>query len=198
MKLSILILTHNRPQLFKRCLDSVLAQIHPDVEVLVNNDSNDIEEVEHPQVQYFYHKGNNLSDVYKFLLDKAQGEYVYYLEDDDYLREDFLSVELDADLIVGNYYPTYNPKEFVEMMSVYKDDWHVPADFAEDLNTTHLQLSQHIFKRSHIIDFDFPNDSNIHNDIKLAIHAIWKAQSIRTTSKIFYFQTIDGGDNISF
>ena len=46
MMLSILILTHNRPQLFKRALTSVLNNL-PDyeIEILVNNDSQDIEEI---------------------------------------------------------------------------------------------------------------------------------------------------------
>ena len=46
MKLSILILTHNRPKLFKRCIKSVIKNLPDfDIEILVNNDSNDIEEV---------------------------------------------------------------------------------------------------------------------------------------------------------
>ena len=50
----------------------------------------------------------------------------------------------------------------------------------------------------HILDFDFKMDSNIHNDTKLVVHAASKAATIKTMNKVFYFQTIDGGDNISF
>ena len=198
MKLSILILTHNRPQLFKRCLESVLAQIHPKVEVLVNNDSCDIEEIIHPQVSYFYHNPRSLCEIYKFLLMESTGEYVYYLEDDDYLVNDFLEQDVNADLIVGNYCPKYETKDMLVFMTLYKDTYISSNSFLSNLNTEHLQLSQHIFKRDHIIDFDFPNDSNIHNDIKLVIHAASKAQIIKTVNKVFYYQTIDGGDNISF
>jgi glycosyltransferase involved in cell wall biosynthesis len=198
MKLSILIPTHNRPKLFTRCLESVLAQITPDVEVIVNNDSNDIEAIDHPQVAYFYNKFNSLCEVYKFLLDAAQGEYVYYLEDDDYLVDGFLEQELNADLIVGNYCPKYNTPDMLTFMSLYKDGWSTSHDFIKNLNTEHLQLSQHIYKRQHISDFEFPMDSNVHNDIKLTLHAALKASRIRTLSKVFYYQTIDGGDNISF
>ena len=52
MKLSILIPTHNRPRLFARCLLSVLPQINSDIEVIVNNDSNDIKPIEWPNVTY--------------------------------------------------------------------------------------------------------------------------------------------------
>lgn len=198
MMLSILILTHNRPKLFKRCLESVLAQLKPGMEVLVNNDSNDIEEIEHPQVKYFYMKADSLCEIYKFLLTQAQGDYVYYLEDDDYLTKDFLDINLNADLIVGNYCPTYYTKELIPIMTQYKEAWLIPSNFLSALNAEHLQLSQHIFKRCHIINFDFRNDNNIHNDIRLVLHAALRAKSVRTTSKVFYYQTIDGGDNISF
>lgn len=198
MKISILIPTHNRPKLFTRCLGSVLSQIPKDVEVIVNNDSSDINEIVHPQVTYYYNKYNSLCEVYKFLLDTSCGEYVYYLEDDDYLVDGFFDVELDSDLIVGNYCPTYDTPNMIEFMTLYKDQYKTPATFLKELNHEHLQLSQHIYKRSHIIDFSFPKDSNIHNDIKLTIHAAMKAQTIKTLNKVLYYQTIDGGDNISF
>lgn len=198
MKLSILILTHCRPNLFKRCLESVLKQIKPGVEILVNNDSCDIEEIKHPQVKYFYYKPASLCEIYKFLLIMAQGDYVYYLEDDDYLATDFLEQDLCADLIVGNYCPKYKTPNMLTFMTLYKNEYKTTKDFLSNLNTTHLQLSQHIFKRHHISNFAFLNDNNIHNDIKLVIHAAFQARSIKTVNKIFYYQTIDGGDNISF
>ena len=198
MHLSILILTHNRPKLFARCLESVLAQITPGVEVLVNNDSCDIKEIKHPQVKYFYYQSGSLCEKYKFLLEIAQGEYVYYLEDDDYLHKDFLTTRLDADLIVGNYCPTYDTPDILTFMSLYKDSLLTSDEFLDRLNTEHLQLSQHIYKRDCILDFEFPMDSDIHNDIKLTVHAALQAKSIKTLNKVFYYQTIDGGDNISF
>ena len=198
MKLSILILTHNRPQLFKRCLESVLAQLPLDVEILVNNDSNDIEEIVHEQIRYFYANPPSLCEKYKFLLDIAKGDYVYYLEDDDYLTDGFFDIKLDADLIVGNYCPKYATADMITLMTIYKDAWLTSEEFLDNLNTEHLQLSQHIYRRSHISDFDFPMDSNIHNDIKLTVHAASKARNIKTLNKVLYYQTTDGGDNISF
>jgi len=198
MNLSILILTHNRPKLFKRCLESVLDQITPDIEILVNNDSCDIEEIVHPQIKYYYHNPSSLCEIYKFLLESAQGEYVYYLEDDDYLTKDFLSINLDADLITGNYYSTYKTTDILISMTMYKDVHMNSQQFIANLNTENLQLSQHIYKRSHIEDFDFPMDSNIHNDIRLTLHAASKAKTIHTLNKVFFYQTTDGGDNISF
>ena len=198
MKLSILIPTHNRPSLFARCLLSVLPQINTDIEVIVNNDSNDIKPIEWPNVTYHYNKFDNMSLIYKFLLEQATGEYVYFLEDDDYLVSDFASIDLDADLIVGNYCPTYNPDYLLECLKCYVDKECDPNQFVSELNLEHLQLGQHIFKRSTIVDFEFPMDNNVHNDINLVLHGASNSKKIRTMRKIMYYQTIDGGDNVSF
>jgi len=196
MILTILILTHKRPILFKRCLESVLNILPENVEIIVNNDSNDIKEIQHKQVKYFYKQSKNLSDIYSFLLKQSKGEYIYYLEDDDYLHNDFFNNLFDIiikyDLICGNYYPTYKPDFFIKAIKQFS----LNKPFCIDKEL--MQLGQFIFKRNLIIDFDFPNDSHIHNDYKLVQHSLSKHPKILTLSKVFYFQTTDGGDNISF
>jgi len=179
-------------------LTSLLKQITDDIEVIVNNDSNDITEIVHPNVTYHYRKFDNLSQIYQFLLSEATGEYVYYLEDDDYLVSDFTSIPLDADIIVGNYFPMYYPTYVLDCLTLYKDSCPTPLEFSNNLNMQHLQLSQHIFKRNCIKDFEFPMDNNVHNDINLVLHAATRASTVRTHTKVFYYQTTDGGDNISF
>ena len=193
IKLSILILTHNRPKLFKRCLESALNNIPDDVEIIVNNDSNDIEEIQHNNIKYYYNSYDNLSGVYKFLLNEAKGEYIYYLEDDDYLVKDFYAVlfsYLQCDIIGFNYFPKWN------------DSWILKCSTAMNkefcINTEVFQLGQFVFKRSCALDFQFPNDSHIHNDRKLIQHVLKNAKTKINIPKVLYYQTTDGKDNISF
>jgi glycosyltransferase involved in cell wall biosynthesis len=197
-KLNILILTHKRPNLFTRCLTSVLAQITPDIEVIVNNDSDDITEIRHPQISYHYQKFDNISSIYEFLFLQSTGEYVYYLEDDDYLTKGFTDIILDADIIAGNYYPTYNPPYLLDCTTLYSENRPKVSDFCSNLNLEHLQLSQYIFKKTCIDSFEYIKDNNVHNDIRLVLHAATHSSSIKTISKIMFYQTIDGDDNLSF
>jgi len=201
-KLSILIPTHNRPDLFQRCLHSVLVQLpeNINVEVIVNNDSNDIREIQHPNVTYYYESFDHLSQVYEFLLHKSEGEYVYFLEDDDYLADDFFTkVLLIGNHIAVNYMPCHDKENLLEYSMMYLTEGEVDSErFIERLDHRRLQLGQHIFKRKTIIDFDFPRDSEITNDIILVIHAVRNAGEVNTLNRVFYYQTQDGGDNISF
>ena len=193
MTLTILILTHKRPKLFQRCLESALKNIPNNVEIIVNNDSNDIEEIQHSQVQYFYENPECLSDKYKFILDKAKGEHIYYLEDDDYLVPNFYSVVmpvLNHDLIAGNYIPTWNNGWVLRCARSMSD--------GIDLQCDELQLSQFIMRRSLAQSWKFPKDSHIHNDRLLVQHVYSLASSTININKVLYYQTTDGGDNISF
>ena len=175
-----------------------MSAAYVDVEVIVNNDSNDITEIAHPQVTYYYNKFDSLCEVYQSLLYKATGEYVYFLEDDDYLAPMALDIKLSHDLIVGNYCPTYNPTNMIEIMSIHKDDIVSSSAYKAQMNLKHLQLSQYIFKQSSIIDFSFSMDNNIHNDIRLVLHALSNINTVHTLRRILFFQTTDGNDNISF
>ena len=168
MKLSILILTHKRPELFDRCLKSALNNIPVDVEIIVNNDSRDITEIKHNQITYHYNNAENLSDIYEFLVKSAKGEYVYYLEDDDYLVNDFYDIiyqYLDnCDIIGGNYYPNWNSTWIIKCTTSMSDKFELDDDV--------FQLGQFIMKRDLACSWEFPNDSHIHNDRKLVQHVI--------------------------
>lgn len=193
MRMSILILTHNRPELFKRCIKSALHNIPEDVEILVNNDTKDITEFIHPQVQYFYENPEHLSDKYKFLLDKAKGEHIYYLEDDDYLVLNFYNIVmplLDHDLIAGNYMPTWNNGWVLRCTR--------SMSAGINLDCEELQLSQFVMRASLARTWMFPKDSHIHNDQKLVKHVYDNSKSSININKILYYQTTDGRDNISF
>jgi glycosyltransferase involved in cell wall biosynthesis len=190
-KLSILLLTHNRPKLFERALGAIIKQLRPEIEVIVNNDSNDIVEIEHPQVEYHYKQFEHLTGIYKFLYNISSGEYIYFAEDDDYITSDFIESiwnELSSDVIIGNYNPVFNPDFKIDAMS-YVLNSHMDEFL--------LQLSQHIFKKDSIRGFDWPKDSDIHNDILLVKHAL-KNNNYKLINKVFFYQTADGHDNISF
>ena len=175
--LSILILTHNRPKLFERCLNSVLKQNLKDIEILVNNDSDDISESS--DYTLYKVKSQNLSEIYFNLFKKAKGKYIYFLEDDDYLLEgfkDFYNEVLNSDYDFGiAKYLKHNLKP----MKFNKEDF---------------QLSQVIFKKSKITKFPF--DNNIENDYKLYINN--KNDNTLVSNKVIFKQTTDGKDNISF
>ena len=183
MKLSVLILTHNRSKLFERCIQSVLLNKPAWAEILVNNDTSDITEI--PGATYYYEKNpDDISKTYKHLFDAAIGEFIYYLEDDDYVVSNFwdiISNDLGNDNLMYQYVPEKDMNLYFERF-IYNPD----------INR-HFQLGQIAFKKK---DLDpFPEGNDIEND--WALKESLKSGCISIPKPIFV-QTLDGGDNMSF
>jgi hypothetical protein len=166
-----------------------------DYEIIVNNDSNDIEEIHDHNVTYHYKQSDNLGEIYKFLFDQAQGEYVYFMEDDDMMHPNFYnSISLfDEDIIFGNYVPYKWDGSFIDYMkSRPQMD---KEEFLEDFDPHHYQFSQILFRKKALAEGDFPVDNHLQNDFVI----FQRLQgTFRITNTFFYKQTVDGKDNISF
>lgn len=98
--LSILIPTHNRQDLLAETLRSVFDQSEglEQVEILVSNDASKddtrefLEKIKQEKAIQVFHHEKNLGGPgnWRFLLEKASGEFVYLLSDDDTIKPDFL------------------------------------------------------------------------------------------------------------
>ena len=181
IKISILILTHNRPELFKRCINSVINSNPKNYEILVNNDSHDITEIQGENIRYYYQKHYDLSSTYKFLFDNAKGDYIYFLEDDDYIIKDFWRY---IDYSYNINYLNYLKYEAVK---------NIKTKFKIETVNEDFQLSQILFQKALVKKF--PIGNNIYNDWEL-FQSI-KNTSINIVPKIMFIQTQDGKDNIS-
>ena len=197
--LSILILTHKRPKLFKRCVESVLSKYENcsdkfHLEILVNNDSDTTDLIEYKEF-----KSDYLSDVYMHLINSAHGEHIYILEDDDILLNSFFDVyynNRDKDLILGLYYPEYGLKDISKFMfrkESYKFNYFLNNIFNKDY-IKFFQLGQIIFKKS--IFNTIIKGNYIDNDVYLFKNL--NTDTIHLSNKLLYKQTTDGNDNISF
>lgn len=184
MKISILILTHNRPKLFSRCINSILKNKPSYAEILVNNDSKDISEIN--GAEYYYENANYISVLYKSLFDKAKGEYIYFLEDDDYVLPNFWKEIEKIDQKCTYVYEYIPLARFSEYSKMFKKDINFEVNF---------QLSQCVFLKESI--HTFPTGNCLQNDYALFLESSSRTDIIYTDTPIFV-QTIDGKDNISF
>lgn len=114
--ISIIIPVYNTEKYIRRCIDSVIAQSYSDWElILVDDGSTDEsgkicdEYVEKDERIRVFHKENGgVSSARNVGLDNANGEWVTFVDSDDYLQNDALEVLLGhlsagTDLIIGGY-----------------------------------------------------------------------------------------------
>ncbi len=93
-KISVIIPVYNTEKYLKRCFNSVIEQNYPNLElVIINDGSKDnsesiIEEykTKYPDLISYYKKENTgVADTRNFGVEKATGDYIMFLDSDDYI-----------------------------------------------------------------------------------------------------------------
>lgn len=115
--ISVIMTVYNRENYVKRALDSVVSQNNVNIEfIIVDDGSNDssplildeyAQKYDFIRVIHITHGG--LSVARNTGLDNASGDYIFFIDDDDFLPQNALydllkrSRENNADLVIGNY-----------------------------------------------------------------------------------------------
>lgn len=92
-KFSIIIPVYNTEKYLKKCLDSVLNQTFKDYEVIVVNDGsldNSQSIIDKYNFKSYKKKNGGLSDARNYGVLKANGEYILFLDSDDYYAPNLL------------------------------------------------------------------------------------------------------------
>lgn len=128
VKVSVIMLTYNREALVGRAIESILAQTMEDFEyIIVDNGSTDksgeiAEEYakKDSRIRVLHIPKSNIGTGRNAGLDVAKGEYVTFIDDDDWVEEDFLefllvqAIENDADVsICGAFGKEFDEKKIM-------------------------------------------------------------------------------------
>lgn len=96
-KLSVIIPVYNTSKYIEKCLNSILNQFMNDIEIIIVNDGSTdnseeiitkwINENQHKiEIKYFKKENGGLSSARNFGVNQATGEYITFLDSDDYLE----------------------------------------------------------------------------------------------------------------
>lgn len=114
--LSVIVPVYNASKYLRPCLDSILSQSYPDFEVLLVDDGStddsgsicDEYARRDSRVRVFHKTNGGVSSARNLGLDQAQGEFVCFVDADDVVLADALSILVKgmkngADLSIGGY-----------------------------------------------------------------------------------------------
>ena len=171
-KISVIIPVYKVEQTLNRCVDSVLAQRFADYEIILVNDgspdrSGEICNAyarEHDKIKVIHKENGGLSDARNAGLAEARGEYVMFLDSDDYLSDDCFEILCagNADLIIGTIVTVHKDGKLIhqpqrEDRLIRRGEFHdlVPALFDERrLNYVHAKLYGMSLIKEHDIRFE--------------------------------------------
>lgn len=125
-KISIIIPVYNVEKYLRRCLDSVLNQTYNNFEIICIDDCS-LDSSKEILIEYVRSHGNKIRVLYNESnlglgktrergIEAASGEYLMFIDSDDYVKEDFVDTyvnavrEADYDVIIGGYIRDINGK----------------------------------------------------------------------------------------
>ncbi len=118
VKVSVIVPVYNAEKALERCIDSILNQEYKDLELIAVDDGSkdhsgeilDAYAKADPRVVVIHKENGGVSDTRNRALDIAQGEYVQFLDADDWIPADSTKVmvraieESGADLVTADFY----------------------------------------------------------------------------------------------
>lgn len=127
MKISVIIPVYNSSKYLRKCLDSVVNQSLKDIEIIIINDGSTddsksiIEEYQnnYSNIIFINQENKGIGKSRNIGIEKASGEYITFVDSDDYIKEDMLEVyyeyarKYNLDLVIGSYIKKNNKKEVV-------------------------------------------------------------------------------------
>lgn len=210
IKFSIVIPVYNVEQYLERCVESVEAQNYENIEVILVDDgskdsSSDMCDrlAEKYSNICVYHKENGgLSDARNYGIDRATGDYIIFLDSDDYISEttckEFSKVIENAaelpDLAVGNM-EWHIGDERKRKCRYLKNDVAVSGEkfLLEELshNTFEVQACTPVYRRAFLNENEFRFAKGIlHEDEEFIPRVFLKAENVISTDIVFYHYVI--------
>ena len=107
MLVSVIVPVYNTEEYLRQCVDSILSQTWADIQIILVDDGSTDRSYQicleyahkHPSIEVYHQENQGVSSARNTALEHIQGEYVFFVDSDDYIQPTFI-----ADLMnVGDY-----------------------------------------------------------------------------------------------
>lgn len=195
--ISIIVPIYNKQETLERCVDSILSQDYPNFELLLVDDGStdgsgkicDIYAKKDSRVRSFHKENGGQASARNVGLDHARGEYVGFVDSDDYIDKDMYSllyskaVETGSDIAVCGRYVESERGELIQTLFTSDAAYTMePKEACRNLLLYRGQDSSAWDKIFHVPCFDgvrFPEENRyICEDVAIVYQLLHKARRI--------------------
>lgn len=121
-KVSLIVPIYKVQDYLNKCIDSIINQSYKNLEIILVDDGSpdrcgeiiDLYEKQDNRIKVFHKKNGGLSDARNYGMNFITGDYVIFVDSDDWLSEDMVSdlmktsLELNADIVQSGFYYAYD------------------------------------------------------------------------------------------
>ena len=205
-KVSIIVPVYNVEEYLEKCLSSICNQTYTNLEIIIVDDgtkdrSGEIADkinAKDDRVIVVHKANGGVSSARNVGLKKATGDYIVFVDSDDYLEKDYVEYyvsiieETNADVICGlNHFSVWNPKVNNDNSFYSLDNISAMVDiYTEKIN---VAVWNKMYSRDLIIRENIIFDENIWygEGMLFNIELLQKAKNIVVANKKVYHQTFN-------
>lgn len=202
--ISVIVPIYNAEAKLKRCIDSVLNQTHRDFElILINDGSTDgsLEICENAalldeRVKVISIENSGVSNARNLGLEKAKGDYISFVDSDDYVTPDYLYylyetlISTSSDIAIGG---TIDVKDGVERKTS-EDNGEVFVIKARDFKwigpLAHTVVWGALYRRKVIEELKFDSSLFVGEDTYFFAKALKNASTVSYVKRCMYYYVI--------
>ena len=206
-KISVIVPVYNVEKYLPRCIDSILSQSFTDIELLLIDDGSpdncgkicDEYAAKDSRVRVFHKPNGGVSSARNLGLDKARGEWIVFVDSDDYVEIDYLTEMVSyANKYNVDFVSTFNN------LRKYSED-EVILIVRNDLGKLFSQYELNIFCppwgklfRANIIgDLRFPQHVKLGEDVMFVFQYLLDVTSVLLISSTKYKYEVERTDSLS-
>lgn len=187
--ISVIIPVYNTEKYIRRCLDSLLSQNQKDFELILVDDGStdqsgticDEYASRDSRIKVFHKKNGGVSSARNIGLEKARGEWIAFVDADDYVDEDYLTIpELyeSCDVVQKGYRRIYEIEKIITPITSRKE-----GIISKGLELKRFFVNHHtyalwnkLFKSSVIKGCEFNTDISVGEDFDYFLHFFHKIE----------------------
>lgn len=203
VKVSVIVPIYNASEFLDKCLNSIVNQTLKDIEIiLINDGSTDdsklvIDEYmkEHKNIILIDKKNEGLGKARNDGIKKASGEYITFVDSDDYIKENMLEVfyeyakKYSLDMVTSTYYKVKNNKEILWKITKYKAG-NVKTSPNIILSVEYAPWAK-LYKRSMLIENNiFFEENKKYEDMPFVCKCLLKSKLVAQITDAYYYYVI--------
>lgn len=199
-KVSVIVPVYNTEKYLAQCVDSILSQSFTDFELLLINDGSkdysgaicDQYAANDSRVTVFHKENGGVSSARNLGLDNARGEWITFIDADDWIESSFLTEVYEKALVDGADMVfvdiKYNWPNYNNIYKIYR--WRgTPQNALKDYLTQTRNCPGWGLVRSSLIkenNYKFLENITIYEDFHLMIRCVYKSRTISQVEKPLY------------
>lgn len=211
--ISIVVPVYKVEMCLSRCIDSILAQTYQDWELILVDDGSpdrsgeicDAYALKDARIHVLHQQNQGVSAARNHGIGLAKGEYITFVDSDDYLDQDFLSsfdLEHGADLQVQGMISTYPDKDDQTLLPIVTHSQNTSvyealscADNVRFLFSPWAKLFRTSILRDHVVSF--PTEICYTEDEVFVKRFLTHATSVRIFGQAHYYYTHESSAPLS-